>query len=493
MINLTKTAVRLGDSAFDEERKTFFSVDVDNLEKELFKEGADNGKNNFPDSHASQPDAVESKVIEKITQTAQQTKQALNQHFVGFNSRLLPISETEQPAAVIDRIRQRKNEMQQALDARSDKYKRDSIIKRGSWQDAQEAYNKFREENNITRSASYLPLKSIIAFFALIIVVESALNASLLWELIGAFLAFGQTVLITSVNVMFGAALVGLLFRYKNLGSQKRWLALISIPVSFLVLAFNLGVGHYRDAVIEAKAIKDREDGLRLSNAPDWETFNYENIDNNFVDHTQHYAQQAMDRIINSPLDLDSVLSVLFIIVGIGFFGFAAYKWYSMFDPYPGYGKLDKEREKRHKSYNNLKSTVRKEMEQVIQVCKDRARDERDKAINMRMQRADLINRAKRLKEGYRDWIRTLNQQQNRLLKLYRDSNRQARSEPPPEYFSKDIPIDKSLSQPPAFAHRDKDNIEMVVEVVEETMQEIDRIEREHWKRFENELEMHNS
>ena len=485
MINLTKTAVRLGNSAFDEARETFFSVDVDNLEKELLKEGADNGKINFPNSHASQPDAVESKIIEKITQTAQQTKQALNQHFVGFNSRLLPISETEQPAAVIDRIHQRKNEMKQDLDARSDKYKRDSIIKRESWQDAQEAYNKFRKENNITRSASYLPLKSIIAFFALIIVVESALNASLLWKFTGILPALGQTVLITSVNVMFGAALVGLLFRYKNLVSRKRWFALISVPVSSLILAFNLGVGHYRDALTEAKAREERQ----LPNAPDWENFSYEPIDNNFVD----YTQQAMDRLISSPLVLDSVLSVLLIIVGSGFFGFAAYKWYSMLDPYPGYGKLDKEREKSHKSYNNLKSTVREEMEQVIQDYKDRGRDERDKAINMRTQRADLINRAKRLKEGYRDWIRTLNQQQNRLLKLYRDSNRQARSEPPPEYFSKDIQIDKSLSQPPAFTHRDKDNIEMVVRAVEETIQEIDCIERDHWKCFENESEMHNS
>ena len=485
MINLTRTAVRLGDNAFDEKGETFFSVDVDILEKQLPKEGADHGKINFPDSHASQLNAVESKIIQEITQTTQQTRQALNQHFVGFKSRLLPISETEQPAAVIDRIHQRKNEMKQDLDARSDKYKRASIIKRESWQVTQEAYNKFRKENNITRSANYLSLKSIIAFFALIIVVESALNASLLWELTGILLAFGQTVLITSVNVMFGAALVGLLFRYKNLVSRKRWLALISIPVSFVILAFNLGVGHYRDALTEAKAIEERQ----YSNVPDWENFSYEPGDANFVD----YTQQAMDRIISSPLGLDSVLSVLLIIVGTGFFGFAAYKWYSMLDPYPGYGKLDKEREKSHKNFNNLKSTVRKEMEQVIQDCKDRVRDERDKAINMRTQRTDLMNRAKRLREGYRDWISTLSQQQNRLLKLYRDSNRQVRSEPPPEYFSKDVRIDKSLSQPPAFTPRDKDNIEMVVKAVEETIQEIDRIECDHWKRFENELEMHNS
>ena len=474
MTNLPKTVttVHLGDSAFDEERELFLSIDTDAQKRQWSK------------SQELHLDSVKSEISQKITRTAEQTWQALNNHFVRFQSRLLPIIETIRPAAVIDRIHQRKNEMEQDLNTRFDRYVQDSELKNEAMNNATSAYDKFRNENNLTRSASYLSLKSIITFFALMIVVESALNASLLWELTGILLAFGQTVLITSVNVVFGAALVGLLFRYKNLFSQKRWLALVPVPVVFLVLAFNLGVGHYRDALTEANVRAQQ-----LLTNPDWENFSYEHIDNNFID----YTQQAMDRILTSPLGLDSVLSVLLIIVGIGFFGFAAHKWYSMLDSHPGYGKLDMERTKAHESYSNLKNSVRKEMEQIIETAQARISDERTKAINMRAQREDLMNRAERLRENYTRWIITLSLQQTELLKWYQDRHRQEHGESPQNSFDSNIPIDESLRQPPTFVPPDETNIEKVVKEVEKTIKTIRRLEKIHWKRFENELETRNS
>lgn len=470
------TAISLGNNAFHEQSETFLPVDTDKDQKQLPEKGTRNGMINSPDPQASQLDAVESEIIQKITQTAQQTRQALNNHFVGFNGRLSPIIEAAQPTAVVGHIRQIKNKMKQNLDAKLAGYLQDSTIKREAWQGAKKAYDKFQNENNLTQDASYLPLKTIIIFFGIIIVVEAVLNTSLLWELTGLLPAFMQTILITSVNVVFGAALAGLLFRYKNLVSPKRWLALISFPVFILVLVFNLGVGHYRDALNEAKTGEEQCSTAATEANPICEQLNV-------VD----YTQEAMKRIISSPFGLDSVLSVLLILVGIGFFGFATYKWYSMFDPHPGYRKLDKSRKETHESYTNLKSTARKEMEQVIKNAEALIDDERTKAINIRREREDLINRAKRLRENYIDWIDTLGTQQTHLLMLYRDSNRQVRSEPPPGYFNSDMPIDESLRQPPIFTAPDEVNMERVVEAVESTIHEINAIADDHWEHFGHE------
>ena len=70
-----------------------------------------------------------------------------------------------------------------------------------------------------------------------------------------------------------------------------------------------------------------------------------------------------MERITDSPLGISSVLSVLLIIVGIGFFLLATYKWYSILDSYPGYRKLALLLKKTHKNYEKLVETTRTEIE----------------------------------------------------------------------------------------------------------------------------------
>ena len=315
------------------------------------------------------------------------------------------------------------------------------------WQNAQEEYEKFRRHHKLIRPPDYLSLKSIIFWFLFLITGEAALNATLLWELTGILTAFGQTVLITSVNVLFGAALVGLFFRYKNYVSPNiRWLTVICIPIILAVLTFNIGVGHYRDALVESKAQFEQ-----LQTSVNWDDAS--NTDESVISFID-YTQKAMESMKASLFNIDSVLSVLLIIVGIGFFGFATHKWYSMLDTYPGYRKSHLALKKAHGNYENLVETTRADMDRKIRDGENRVADERTKVMNMRTQHNELINRAQNLRTNYADWIVVLWKTQNELLALYQDSNQQARSEPIPAHFNNETPINDKLTEPPNFSRR---------------------------------------
>ena len=102
----------------------------------------------------------------------------------------------------------------------------------------------------------------------------------------------------------------------------------------------------------------------------------------------------------------------------------------------------------------------------------------------MRTEHTDLLNRAKALKEGYAKWIVVLGKKQSHLLALYRDNNRQARSEPAPNHFNSEILIDESLTDPPKFNPPDLGDVEKVIEAVGSAESRIKEIADKIWQEF---------
>lgn len=461
-------SVRLTENAFVAEQETFLSVNIEAEEARLMEQGKENGAENHPPAKASQPDEVESGVFADVTGTVAQTRGALGGHFTSFFQRLLNILATVEPKALILKIQGIHQAAEMDLTTLLDKFKNESVVIRSEWQNAQKEHYAFRQNNALTHDAEYLAPRSCVLWFASVILVEAALNATLLWDLAGILPAFGQTMLITVVNVLFGASLVGLLFRYNNHVSQSvRRLAWICAPAVLLVLVFNMGVGHYRDAQVEARAHFEQ-----ISGASDSDDAAY--AEPGFVD----YTQKAMENIIESPLGIDSILSALLILVGLGFFSFAAYKWYSMFDSYPGYRKRDLARKGKHKNYKRLVETTQVKIDRLVRDANERIADERTKLMNMIEQHNQLSNRAKTLQDGFANWVVELAGRQNYLVRLYRGHNQRARSEPAPGYFEDDAqPIDGNLAKPPDFTPpAELGNVETVVHAVAEASEKMQGI-----------------
>lgn len=474
--------IAVGENAFISDTESFLHVDVDREKKSLQKQGVANGRANFPDSQASQPDAVEQGIMQKIARTAARTRGTLSQHFDGFFQRLLPNVKTWDPTALIKTIEAIPNRTNHNLNDTLRKFETESVIRGPEWRDAQEAYEQFRLHNNLRRPADYLTPSKIVLWFSTLIVVESALNATLLWELTGFLLALGQTALITSVNVLFGAGLAGLCLRYKNHVSIKvRWRVLLCIPALLAILIFNFGVGHYRDAIIDSNAkLAQLEVGV------DWDSDSTQSIEFGFTD----YTKKAMESIIASPLGIDSILSALLIIVGIGFFGFATNKWYSMLDRYPGYRKCSQVRENTHKSYKILVDDTRTNIRDSFEDAKGHVADERTKVINIHTEQVELINRARTLRRCYLDWIIVLEKSQNHLLAVYRDSNQQTRTELVPSYFNDKIPIEHGLTESPDFQPPKLENVDTVIAAVSESENTIQQLEVNIWKRIDRLVDM---
>ena len=336
---MAQKTIHLGSNAFDTEREIFSPIDIDGEKKSSQKRGAENGWVNSPDSQALTLDAVEQGIIAQIAQTAGQTVDALQQHFTGFHERSMPTVNTRDAAALTNKIQAIPNRMKNSLDNIFSTFQTESNITGDEWRSAKKEYDDFRQKNKLIRDPDYDALKSSVIWLFVFLVGEAILNATLLWELTGILTAFGQTLLITLVNVFILAASFGLLFRYKNHVSwEVRWRSLLCLPVMLGVLMFNLGVGHYRDALVEAKAQAEQV----LSAPFDWDNASVVESVDRVIDHTK----QALESLTISPFGIESILSILLIIVGIGFFSFAAWKWYFMHDPYPGYKKRGLARKK---------------------------------------------------------------------------------------------------------------------------------------------------
>ncbi len=469
--------ILLGKSAFNAERETFLPINTDSEKKSLPQEGKADGRHNLPDSQALLFGTVEQDIAQKIAQTAQLTHSALSEHFGGYSARLLPIVQTWDPLALIQQIQDIPGRMKTSLDNMFGAFKARYAIMEPAWRSAKKAYETFRQEYGLIRPPDYLPIKSIILWFFCIIVAEASINATLLWELTGILIAFGQTILITTVNVLFGAALVGLCFRYKNHDSWQHQLpVLLCIPVMLAVLTFNLGVGHYRDALVEYQ-YQAQEERRQINQ-------NWDDADPNPEPGILDYTIKAMASMKASPVNIKSILSGLLIIVGIGFFGFATQKWYSMFDPYPGYRKRALALEAKHKDYKELVETSRNGLDKEIADAKARVIDEHQKVITMRTQHSALIGQAETLQNSYAKWVLVLEKTQNHLLAVYRDSNQQARSEPAPKHFNNELAIDDQFTKPPEFSPPDLHNTEQVVAATSSIGDKIQDISDNIWQQF---------
>ena len=473
---MAQKTIHLGSNAFDAEREIFSPIDIDGEKKSSQKRGAENGRVNSPNSQALTLDAVEQGIIAQIAQTAGQTGDALQQYFTGFNERLMPIVNTWDAEALTNKIQAIPNRVNNSLDNIFSTFQTKSNITGDEWRSAKKEYDDFRQKNKLIRDPDYDARNSSVIWLFVLLVGEAGLNAFLLSDLTGILAAVAQTLLITSVNVFIFAALFGLFFRYKNHVSWKvRWLSLLCLPVLFWVLMFNLGVGHYRDALVEAKAQAEQV----LSAPLDWDASVVESV-GRVID----YTKQAWENLTISPFGIESILSILLIIVGIGFFGFAALKWYFMHDPYPGYKKRGLARRKAHKMYQDLLETTRTKMSKKIDDANNRVADERTKIQNMRGMHNDLINRAETLQKRYEAWIVVLNAQQNELVADYRTSNRQARSEPEPDYFNDGTNINPTLIEPPSCNFPELQNVDQVIETVRKAEHRIQAIADEIWERF---------
>jgi hypothetical protein len=240
----------------------------------------------------------------------------------------------------------------------------------------------------------------------LVLVVESVLNGNLLalsneLGLLGGILDAG---IISLLNVAWGFA-VGR-FMLPNLWHRSR--ARISIGVLgvlayvLVTCAFNLAVGHYRDALavgLGGQAILD-----------------------------------VAPRTLNDPLALTGFKSWLLVGLGILFSAVALLEGLVWDDCYPGYGAVARRAALQREEFEALYRDLQDDLT-IKDACLKEMRQRNREIGRQRDLFDEIIQNRARMHAALRDHLDHLKNALNQLLSVYREANRRARREPVPARF----------------------------------------------------------
>ena len=393
------------------------------------------GLDNFPGKDQTDPDEIHYKILDWINQRARQCKQDVDKYLLDQKAMLNRIEEDEDletfkedadqiTAAATMGFGQQTQDDQNALS----QIKAELLY---GWRE----YVKFRKRHHLDRLAQDTDVVTAIIWVLILFLIETVLNASLLMEvnpfgLIGAVIQMG---LITSVNILIGFLGVGQIFRYVNhVNMWKRlagWLAGGSL--TSLILGFNVAVGHFRDSM-QVMAARTETDPIGM------------------------LENDAIPRLLEEPLGFDAFQTVLLVVMGILFFAIASWKGYRWDDPYPGYGP----RTRKLASLKNIYAARRKAAVQTAGKHQEGAirklKDIQYKTKLKNDQWDELAEGGSQVARNYVTHLRQYQDDLNYLIAAYRSANRQARTEPEPEFFSQPMQVDPMILEPPEFTPPEK-------------------------------------
>jgi hypothetical protein len=276
----------------------------------------------------------------------------------------------------------------------------------------------FRAEHGIRRPA-HRALSGAAAWGAILgaWLAETALNASLLRQndamgYLGGVVAAGT---IGALNVGL-AAVVGRLvwpLTHHRVTSKKAigWIG-VSLWI-VLVVVWNLGAAHYRDAKVSG------------------------------LDNPEVRALSMMSG------GLDSIYSWALLIAGVLFATTAALSGFRMDDPYPGYGRVSRRHDERCQAYADDVADATDELKEIRDDAVEEAASVRDELDGQSAERGQIIAARAAFVRRYGEFSDQIEVIANGLMQDYRTANLAARSTPAPETFSTPWSLRRTDLPPP--------------------------------------------
>lgn len=383
-----------------------------------------------PPTESSSVDPVECKVIDHFANMLEQASQAYGQHLDAYARRMneaiavsAEIRSIARTAAAdfkkstTDNLNQIDNQMRLVSEISED-------------------YRTFRQENRLRRTAVPRISPTLNAGILMIaIVVEGIVNGYFFAQGNALGLLGGITVALTVsvVNVgfsyLFGrlsrfvihARFLAMLFGLLNLAAFLGWAGI-----------FNLYVAHFRDAV-----------GIMA-----WE--------------------QALSHSVTmfkaNPISLANfeswILALIGALISIAVFAKAVF-WD---DVYPGFGPLSRRFEETVELYANFAGQAMSDLEAL----RDQRLEELD-IVNSRItvglrETAEILSARSSLGQEFINFQTALNRALNHTLGIYRDANREARSDTAPAYFNEPCMLDPI--EPAARSSKSVEDIDALAESV---------------------------
>jgi hypothetical protein len=374
----------------------------------------DRGKRNLPETHDTNLDALEQKIIQKIEgEWARQSGELLNS-LQACAARLVSCSV---PGEFL-RLQIQAEHVLAWLRVATGQALRDLTSLQGKYLSARDELERFRNRNSLCRPVQKPANRwAAIGHLFIFAAIESVLSAFVFAKSTEFGLAGGisAAVIVSLTNVAL-AFLLGLgPLRWRNhrdrfISTSGRLITLAGIAIIVVLHLFGV---HLRVA------------------AP------FVGNDASFA-----FASENLQKASWASLDATS-----FYILGIGlvFALGAIWRGYSFDDPYPLYGAMYRREKSALEVYANGRFALLGELGEVIEDTVVQLDDGvlrlpqfRQTAIDVRAQRAVMLN-------SFRAYETSLETATNQLFKLYRDINHAQRTTAPPSYFEEKWRLPRSF------------------------------------------------
>ena len=450
---------------FDPDTGEYVRLDTDAWLRDhgIRDEARERGERSFPPADAGDFDDIHYKIRAWVNHRGRQCQGDVSQHLAELIVSLNDIEKEEELTILEHQVTQLKNDARISFDERVKLDRGDLTRLEVAVREGTKEYEDFRKKARLHRLPDYSGRRNALLIIVICALLEVALNASLLMEvnpfgLIGAIMQMG---LITAVNILLGALVMGFALRCRNLVSaiQRAAAWLVMIVLVPLVCAFNLLVGHFRDSM---QAV--------LGDAA-----------------TNPFAMledDAWPRMLADPLGLDSLKSSLLVLLGMIFFGVASWKGYQRDDSYPGYGRRDRQLNAIKDNYRSASDAARRGIRRVYDDCISKLEDIRHRLAIKRDKWKEVCDRGTRIVRLYPVNLRQYQDDLNYLIAAYRAENQRARTEHSPGFFNDRLEIDEAILVPPSFEPPPETRSERVEDRIHEGIEEVQEAYRHASKSY---------
>ena len=452
---------------FDRKLEQYVRLDADAWLRDhnICEIAAKRGLQNQPTTAQQQPDAMYQKIPAWVNQRGLRCRHDINDHIADAVAELNDIEDQEGLEVQKNRVTEIRDNTE--IDIENCRLRDCGILYelRKALTEETKDFEKFRKRANLTRMAVY-PTNFFQKWWLVIAcaMVEVLFNAFVLADVtptgfLGAISLMG---LITAVNILVGALLVGslLLRAGHHINATIKavsWVSLLVVMVGILI--FNLGVGHLRDSMI----------GIQQAQLSD----PFEVLRND-----------AWARLASNHLHYESFQSGLLVIVGLLFFSIAMWKGYRSDDFYPGYGKKDRHLRQLNRRYRGKLEEARSAIDAERLNAINELNDLRHEMETKKAQWRTTVDRIERIVTDYPAHLRQYQNDLDTLLTAYCTANRETRTEPEPGFFDKPMSIDPYILTAPKFEPPEESSQKDLADHIHQAIQNVQTLYAEALEQY---------
>lgn len=367
----------------------------------LAERGAQQGAVGQPPADLQALDPVESEIIAHVLEAYSRTQTDAANGIRTYDGRLAELGLLGSVNSITASARTAVSDFRKSVANALNRFSNSRDAIRDSYQELRD----FRSDHGLRRPA-HRSISGIAGGGAILLtwLGETALNASLLRQndelgYLGGVVA-AATIGILNVGL---AAVVGRqiwpLTQHRSTGQKVGGWAGIVIWLAVVVF-WNLGAAHYRDAKVSGVASPEVEALAMMGGG------------------------------------LDSIYSWALLVAGILFAMLAALSGFRMDDPYPGYGRVFRRHDERCETYAHDVEDATLDLQEIRDDAVGDAAAMRDELLSQNAERGQILAARAAFARRFVEHSNQLEVIANALLQDYRTANLAARSTPPPAHFS---------------------------------------------------------